>query len=632
MKFTIKIFSLCWIFVALTACHNVEDVAFETENGYPKAMKGEVRITLPEGSTRTAYDESTRAILSSDGKNILWQTGDRFTLVARDAEGKNAFSPCMFSYWLSAVEGCRSFFRGRPDATMTDGTYSYYAVYPTTAQISETTAVATFSLPAVQDGKYNGALDFMVAKGEGGALITCDDDPMTQETMNDMNITFRHQFHTLKFEIPQNGMPANIRRVHIFFSEAVAGDISVNMDSGEATTSNTTNKITVDFGEGNEKQSGDVFWAMILPQGANFTRAVDIRFEDAAGNFSSRQLVTFPQTCSKGVITPIRINAPSSVVGTTKIKYTTTNEMEQLGENVEKLHLTLPEGCYFSDYTTTHIAEEDSNGVHTFTLFDDIADLSEMRTTPLTLTFDSAHALIPTTVTLGNYTVGSETSYSKTTPWLFFEDFSGVSNFNDGHDNPRTGLGSDTYVGIIELSTKSSELTDWWATRIGVESGKVRICCRYQNVLGGKAYYKGRLYTPFLKNIKAGASVSVSVSYNYGGAYAGNSSGKGTLYLGTDSQKAPINADDTDLLGGVLSGAGYGTNVPISLSNLAINGKELPTSGGSFTSTTSTETVTVNNVTNGHRLAWIVSSTNTKSSTNANYWIYMDDIRVKIAQ
>ena len=125
--------------------------------------------------------------------------------------------------------------------------------------------------------------------------------------------------------------------------------------------------------------------------------------------------------------------------------------------------------------------------------------------------------------------------------------------------------------------------------------------------------------------------MSLSVSYNYGGAYAGNSSGKGTLYLGTDSQKAPINADDTDLLGGVLSGAGYGTNVPISLSNLAINGKELPTSGGSFTSTTSTETVTVNNVTNGHRLAWIVSSTNTKSNTNANYWLYMDNIQVKIA-
>lgn len=635
MKITIKIFSLCWVFVALTACHSVEDIVLETEEGYPVAMEGEVRITLPEGSTRTAYDEGTRAVLFSDGKNILWQTGDRFKLVARDASGANAFTPCMFSYWLSTVEGCRSFFRGRPDATMTDGTYTYYAVYPSTAQISDTEPVATFTLPATQNGKYSGEHDFMVAKGSGRRLITCDDDPTTQETMNDMNVTFRHQLHALKFQIPQNGMPANIRRVHIFFSGAVAGDLSVNMESGEVTTDNTTNKITIDFGEGNEKQSGDEFWAMILPQSATFARQVDIRFEDAAGNYSTRQMVTFPQVCSRGVITPIRINAPSSVVGYTYLKCTTSQEVEHLGENVERMHLSLPEGCYFSDYTTTHIAPEDSNGVHTFTLFNDIADLSEMRTTPLTLKFDSEHALIPVTVKLGNnsYTVGGEVLYSWTTPWLFSEDFTGVGNFNDGHDAPGTGLfgGSDTYKGIINLSTKNSKLPDWWATRVRVESEVIRICCRYENVLVGKAYYKGRLYSPFLANLKPGASVSVSVSFNYGGAYAGNSKGKGTLYFGTDTQKTPINADDTDLLGGVLSGAGYGTNVPISLSNLAINGEELPTSGGSFASMSPHKTVVVQNVTNGHRLAWIVSSTNTASATNANYWLYMDNIQVKIA-
>jgi hypothetical protein len=373
---------------------------------------------------------------------------------------------------------------------------------------------------------------------------------------------------------------------------------------------------------------------MILPQSATFARQVDIRFEDAAGNYSTRQMVTFPQVCSRGVITPIRINAPSSVVGYTYLKCTTSQEEEHLGENVERMHLSLPEGCYFSDYTTTHIAPEDSNGVHTFTLFNDIADLSEMRTTPLTLKFDSEHALIPVTVKLGNnnYTVGGEVLYSWTTPWLFSEDFTGVGNFNDGHDNPGTSLVNfDTWVGINELSANSDQLKDWWAARIGVQSEKIRVCGRYESVIGGKAYYKGRLYTPFLTNLKPGVSVSVSVSFNYGGGYAGNSRGKGTLYFGTDTQKAPINADDTDLLGGVLSGAGYGANVPISLSNLAINGKELPTSGGSFTSTTSTETVTVNNVTNGHRLAWIVSSTNTAGTARANYWLYMDDIQVKIA-
>jgi hypothetical protein len=32
------------------------------------------------------------------------------------------------------------------------------------------------------------------------------------------------------------------------------------------------------------------------------------------------------------------------------------------------------------------------------------------------------------------------------------------------------------------------------------------------------------------------------------------------------------------------------------------------------------------------RLGWIVTTDNTEDSTNANYWLYLDDIIVKIAQ
>ena len=71
---------------------------------------------------------------------------------------------------------------------------------------------------------------------------------------------------------------------------------------------------------------------------------------------------------------------------------------------------------------------------------------------------------------------------------------------------------------------------------------------------------------------------------------------------------------------------------PSSLAPMVIRGEALATSGGSYTSFAGTKSVTVENVDNGMRLAWIVSTDNTASNTNANYWLYIDDIKVSIAQ
>lgn len=236
-------------------------------------------------------------------------------------------------------------------------------------------------------------------------------------------------------------------------------------------------------------------------------------------------------------------------------------------------------------------------------------------------------------------------SISLTVPYLFYEDFSGIPSFNDGHDNPSVGMDSDTYKGITELSSKSSVLSGWYGTRIGGQSGtSIRICCRYEHVLLAGAYYKGRVYTPFLSGIKDGKDVNISVSFRYGSnrkerdPLLGSPPDKSpVMYFGINTQDPVINPDVNegniiDQVTGLVGGSGFASSAPTSLSPMIIKGETLPKTGGSYTSFAGTKSVTVENVDNGMRLAWIISTDNTASNTNANYWLYIDDIKVSIAQ
>lgn len=593
MKLTRNIFLPFFVAVALVACHSVEEIAPVVESNYPDALDGEVRIMLPEGNTR--------AMIASDGKNYVWQAGDRFTLIARNSAGENAFTPCRFIYWVNNMEKGHSFFRGTPDAAMSDGTYTYYAVYPSTVTLNDLTA--SFTVPATQNGTYNSDIDFMVAKGSGGKLITCDDDPETAETMNDMNFTFKHQLHALRFIVPQNNLSAAIRKVHILFSENVVGDISVNIDTGSVTTTPNANKLTIDFGAGNEKQAGDEFWVWLLPQSATFSRAVDIRFEDANGNYSTRQLVTFPQVCSKGSVTPIRINVPSQV-GYTYLDYTTDDS--QLGEPVTNLHLSLPTGYYFSDYSNYKNITADSQGKYTYIIFNDMFDTT-LRNAELPLDYESANAYVPTKVKLENMentvNVGGRTENALTTPYLFSEDFSGVSSFN---------YNMDKHTATIETKSLSEYgLNGWYGGRVGSNgngaNGAMGITVRHETV----AQYRGRLDSPGLTHIKQGKSVNVKITFD---AVRSNEWAYMDYGIGRVSD------------GGSLSG-GDGISVASVRLDPTTNEDATYTAGKStYTSGTFT------GVTRDNRLSWVVSRDYKAGNSfiSRTWYIYLDNICVTI--
>lgn len=603
------------------------------------AQQGEVRIVIPEG-TRSVLEDN-----GNGGADLRWTSGDEIKLVARDASGADAFTPCIFYFWANKNVAGESYFRTPSlygddrETTMLEGSYIYYAVSPSTAIIDGTTA--KFTLPATQDGEFSADVDFMVAKAEGSQLVACqglDENGNPKEETdpkNNLPLVFKHKTHILRFTIPSgnNIFGQKVKKLHMVFPTSVAGTMAVNMDNGTiASTENTTNKITVDFAE--PKDAGDEFYVMILPQTEKFAKEVDMRFEGVDGTtFSTRHLVNFEnRVCSENKLTPVNMSIPAAT-GVTSFYY--TEGTNNLGEDLWSMNITLPDGCYFTDFEQTRKAPK-VDGKYTFAIFNDMLGVVENKTLPFA--FESENALIKQTVAIGDLTDGGTTNLgSKNVPYLFSQDFSGISNFSDGEDNIGVGLGSSTWVGITDLSTKASSLAGWYAARIGCSNGAVRICCRYQNVVGGEAYYKGRLYTPFMSNIKPGRNVKINISFKYGSANKEPSwpfarpNANPLLYFGIDTQEVVINNDDTGL-GSVITGGGFSDQAPTSLTQMSINGEKLATSGGSYTSFTGTRMTTLQNVDNKSRLAWIVSCTNNKSNTNGNYWLYLDDIRVSITK
>lgn len=580
-------------------------------SSYPEAEAGEVRLVLADGSTRAPFEGMTRAMLAEDGKNLLWQSGDRFRLYAHNGDGSNAFvaNPYIdFSYWVNTTTAGRSFFRGKMDADMAAGSYTYYAVYPHSTPVSGT--VATFTLPAVQDGTY-GKTDFMVAKSTASALqrIT-DSDPTTPEPMNNISLTLKHQLHAMRFEIPSTGaLSSGVRRVHILFSEAVVGDIAVDMASGSVTTSNTSNKITVDFGEGNEKQAGDKFWVMTLPQAA-FSRAVDIRFEDSAGNYSTRQLVTFPtsQQYTAGRLTPVKINVPNTTSGISSLHCTITN-YAPLGEPITNLHLTLPTGYYFTDYTSYRNGVADGNGEYVYALFDDMFD-NTLRNSNLQLDYESKNAFVPTTVVLGNtVNISGRTNYPLTTPYLFEENFNNVESFSnkDAHATSNTGSHSYTFV----------NLKGWTGGRVGGEAGKsVRLACHRET----SAQYDARLDSPVMSYLKDGKNVKVRVSYNYGMDQDGG--GVWTTYVGQTCYEG--RTTDTSAL---KSGDETGTFESEFFIDKSVNDNN-----GSYSSLPYSRSFEFTGCTNGTRISWRTRTEYDAGLNNNTCWLYIDNVRVSIAQ
>ena len=607
---------------AVVACSKseIEEIAPMQPSTDDIAQEGEVRIAVPEGTRSTLVD-------NGDGTTDLrWTSGDAIKLVARNASGEDAFAPCVFYFWANTNQIGKSYFRtpslygdGKESEPMPEGDYTYYAVSPSTATIEGTTA--KFTLPATQNGEFSADVDFMVAKATGKALVACqgeDENGLPNEDtdpVNDLSLVFKHKSHILRFAIPANNLGQKVKKLHMIFPTAVAGTMAVNMDNGAITsTENTSNKITVEFAE--PKDAGDEFYVMILPQANVFSKSVDMRFEAVDGTtFSMSHQVNFPQACSEHKLTPVRMSIPQAT-GVTSFYYTVgTNN---LGENLTSMNITLPDGYYFTDFEQTRKASK-VDGKYIFSVFNDMLGVVENKTLPFA--FESEHALIPQTVTIGDLTDGETTNLgSKNVPYLFEEDFSSIKSYSRDIVTGAQGTVHSAY----DLSVDTYGLSSGWTgARTGGEAGKaIRVGGRVDEVWVGTTRTYGRLDSSPITALKPNAEVNVSVSFNYSGGRDGSSKYYPVAICGYVTDSGKIDGSTT-----VFSDSKSWQNI--------FGQNEIPniSTSGSFSSITQSMTYTISSCTSAHRLSWqITGMGRTYSISNGNQWMFIDNIRVSIAQ
>lgn len=586
----------------------------------------------------------TRTEMLDNGLSAVWVADDQIALWAIGSSGSYALSNQVFKTY--GLDSQRGFFTTELASAMADDTYTYYCCYPVPSSVNGTKA--NLYVPTVQDGKVTGGADIMVATPvQHGALAPVPEP----EDHSGMSMTMNRMMHQFRFYVDEGGEKlggAAISKMNVSFPVAVVGNVQVELDdpTKSAVLTSGYKDVTLNLKEPITFEEGNYACMAFVP--TKFTEGQSIQINA----YTSDKIVKINpiNLCARDFIaghsTPVRLVIQDVVDYPYVITFKVATN--NLGEGVNTVVLTAPAGCEWEKggsnvyhYTPGHKITAGENIVFRF---EDEAQYRAFSGKQVSVTYDSDNTLTYQTVTVPNLSEVNTVNISLAIPYLYYEDFSGIQTFSDGHDNPSTGGHSDTYKGIEELSKYSPALSGWYGSRIGGQAGKaIRICCRFEDVFGVSAYYKGRVYTPFLSNIKDGKTVKVSVSFRYGGNIKEKSDvfwspppkENPLMFFGVNTEQSVTNPDAVE--GGLIEGAagliggvGFASWTDSSLNPRPINAEEIPISGGSYTSFNGTKNVSLE-VDNGMRLGWVVSTHNTEDSTNGNYWLYLDDIKVQVA-
>ena len=605
----------------------------------------------------------TRTQMMPNGLSAEWEAGDELALWARNSSGSYTLSNQIFKTY--GLDGQRGFFTSTLDSAMPEDTYTYYCCYPAPVSLSGTKV--TFDVPAVQDGKASGGADIMIATPVQHGALTPVPEP---EDHSGMSMTMNRMMHQFRFYIPADNAvigDETITRIVLSFPRNVTGKATMDLTdpTSAPVLSEGGSKITINLSDPLQASTAqDTYYACMVMNPTAFDAGESLRVQAYTSSMIAQ--VDPIDLCARdfqaGHSTPVKLK----ITAITDYPYSLSFKVaaNNLGENPNSITLTAPNGCVWTDegsnvYTYSPGSQIEVGQQIVFR-FEDEAAYRAFSGKSISVTYDSDNALMYQTVTVPDLSGTNAGNVSLTVPYLFYEDFSGIQSFSDGHDNPTvikvkswsdfknlvTGLGnvSDTYVGITDLS--SYALDGWYGTRVAGQSGtSVRICCRYEHVALAGAYYKGRIYSPFMSGIKDGKDVKISVSFRYGaarneldpGIFGDPADKLPLMYFGINTQETITNPDEIegdiiDSITGLYGGSGYASNNVTSLSPLAIKAEKMSQLNGSYTAFTGTRTVTIDNVDNAMRLAWILSTDNSKSNVHANYWLYIDDIKVQIAK
>ncbi len=591
----------------LAACSKAPEVATD-----PAAQTIEVAIGSGPRLDITTQS-ATRTTLDEEGTQVKWQTGDQLALWAVNSASQRVIEAATFSLYHYNASYNSASFRGSIPALAED-TYSYYAVSPVPAATDG--LQASYDIPAVQDGTFHGEWDVMVAKPVTGEALR-EHDRKDANGISDnsdiVNLQFAHKIHVLKITLPKNDLGEPITEIELTFPTAVTGRLTVDASNPEAdaTLSGGSKTLTLRFAE--PKDAGDVVYAMIAPVTLDEGQQISIL---AIGESCESESRTFApasadRTFAAGHTTPINYNVPGLGRMFTRLNFRLDEAgANTLGEEIDSFTVTAPEGWVFEDGTRSRTFQVSGTGDYLVRFRDYPNQTAE--TSGFQVTYDSEHALLTETFTLPAVTPETLNQVAAfRVPYLFEEDFSGVNGA--GHDD-------DKYTGNASgYDLQDMNLPGWSGQRVGsnAEARAVRVHSRHEGAWGINAYYNGRITSAPLSNLKSSTQpVSVKITFRTGGSHAGTAYGSNFCQFGTTTNTGNMLYSDTDMtaVGDRLTipGECSYTNIPHAIETLP-----------AFPATKET------------RLSWKVTNDDSKSpfgGSYTSYYVYLDDIRVSIAQ
>lgn len=576
------------------------------------AAKSELSIGLPINISRTAMDDTGKASWTENDSFILWAQNRAGGFNIVEAEFK------MMYYWQSYQSAV---FTANTN-TISEGTYTYYAISPTPEIIDN--QKATYTLPNEQQGdSFNPAYDVLVATPlQAEAIIP--------GKVNNLALDFQHKMHLLKMTIPQGGNPLKgpISRVVFTFPTAVAGNFTINaLDPAEAPVINRGSKqLIINIPNGFDE--GDHAWGVILP--GNISGTVKYYAVSTTGERTSERTFKVSKAFAGGHITPLSLTIPDPIPPTV-LRFSVGKN--NLGEAVQKVTILDHNRNILKTFTanSANIYDIEQYGLYEEGIFNTYAGKT------FTMQFESQHAIVeqqfamPSTIT--KYEVNNIATVD--VPYLLFEDFTSIQkNFDWDDERVDSSMEAKGHLLDDHMSVKG-----WNAARVkGVSGQSVRINARCQSTVG-YTHANGRLDTPNISCLKPGANVKVKLMFDSGcyiNSDYGTDNGVTFFMVGTHTQpisNALNGADETTPLAWEV--IDDKSNISKLYDSVAFTSGYLNGTygGNSFDDTFPTHTVSIDNCTNSTRISWSVGTTKKSSEAkNAHYYIYIDNIKVSIAQ
>ena len=579
-------------------------LAVSCTSSFTEVENGSDMIEVFFGQSTTI---GSRTSIADDGA-ASWSKTDKIALWAAKSDGTFALANQTFSLHHYSTTYDRAVFSSKIPNTLTEQSYTYYATYPVPKSVDGN--IARFNLPATQNGTRElGSRDIMVARPETGAALVED------EYLN-LDLGFTHKMHTLRLQLQDTQLNgATIDKIIIEFPTAVVGDVFVDVTDPNAapTYRNALNYMTILVPDG--YTAGDYIWATIFPK----TLSGDIAYRVCAGEYTSKtRTISLNKEAQPQRVTPMSMPIPEPITAV----YIAVTDSSNLGEEFHTITIMDANGNALSTFAR--------NALDEYYLPENVTITSGQA---LTIGYESENAYVTAKVTAPTIQTGKTHRIESVVPYLLFEDGSGIHTPAEKGD----ARGATVSGGVEGTSLDSYMNTAGWsAARFKLVAGQsMRVNVRHESAFAGATRYSGRLDSPAISGIKAGKSVKLQIWFDMGSyANSGYDSNNGVFCMaGVHSNSGTPNGVQDRKVGGNVDDDV--SRVSGQFSTVYLQSDHLTNyTNDSFNTTFPTFTYTATGCTSSTRFCWIPCcvQSNYRSVTQAHYYIYLDNIKVKIVQ